>query len=278
MHIYPFFALYTVWLFQIPHCRGCGGFARPAVSFFSDGYRDFCRERYSTQKERLLEWLSAEEFEGCQLGILEIGCGVSLHSLRFEAEELVRLTDPWRHEYGEEEDDEGGDGEMEDEEEGKQGSENVEGEEEEEEDPENGSQEPSLDDFGGLSFASVSLIRINPGESSIPLPFDQVLSTAPDGEGRTMGRESKRLKAGNGPGSEQDTGDEEKRPETPNWRQTIHPELAMAIQGRSTRHTGIALGALEALRRIEQNISKLLTPKPVEINRVRTRKRRKPQK
>lgn len=75
---------------KIPRCSSCGNLARPNVSFFSDTYQTFDASRTTLAKQRLLAWLQQAENTNKSLAIIEVGCGTSLHSLRFETEELCR--------------------------------------------------------------------------------------------------------------------------------------------------------------------------------------------
>ena len=71
----------------LPRCHACDQLARPNVSFFTDTADTFCNSRQVKQKGRLLDWLEAVEAEkDSNLAILEVGCGTSIHSLRFESE------------------------------------------------------------------------------------------------------------------------------------------------------------------------------------------------
>eukprot|EP01084_Bolivina_argentea_P015501 29004_1 len=75
----------------IPNCDGCNGLMRPNVSFFSDTQDTFNGERIIKQKERLMEWLNEFMNDKKELLVVEIGCGKSIHSLRWECEYLKSL-------------------------------------------------------------------------------------------------------------------------------------------------------------------------------------------
>ena len=77
----------------LPTCPKCKNTSRPNVSFFSDTTEIFNDTRQLEQKKRLLSWLEgikekSDEF----LLVIEIGCGTSIHSLRFESEILLYHT------------------------------------------------------------------------------------------------------------------------------------------------------------------------------------------
>jgi len=73
----------------IPKCAACGGLNRPNVSFFSDTNLTFNDERIHKQKDVFLDWLQPFVDERKEkLLIVEIGCGKSVHSLRWEAQYL----------------------------------------------------------------------------------------------------------------------------------------------------------------------------------------------
>jgi len=113
---------------QIPRCQACGAMCRPNVSFFSDTNDTFDDERIHAQKERFMKWLtpflhhspntntnnnnnnnetrpqqrphkqhrtSTRMIQTRQrrkkLAVVEIGCGKSVHSLRWESEYLKSL-------------------------------------------------------------------------------------------------------------------------------------------------------------------------------------------
>ena len=74
---------------KIPRCRACGGLTRPNVSFFSDTNETFDDERIQKQKDKFMKWLQPfVDDRKEQLLIIEIGCGKSVHSLRWEAQYL----------------------------------------------------------------------------------------------------------------------------------------------------------------------------------------------
>jgi len=73
---------------NIPHCPKCKGVARPNVSMFGDNNFTWVSQRSESQKDRLLSWLKTINLKE-KFAILEIGCGVSLHSISIETEMLV---------------------------------------------------------------------------------------------------------------------------------------------------------------------------------------------
>jgi len=68
----------------LPRCRHCGAVARPNVALFDDGLgrnaRSFNPRYIDPQKARFTAWL--RHLVGRKLVLLEIGCGMSEHSLR----------------------------------------------------------------------------------------------------------------------------------------------------------------------------------------------------
>jgi len=88
----------------LPICPGCGAIGRPNVSMFGDTNNTWKDSRSSLQRHSLLRWLrqvygnfdvsirlrrSKRNKRRDHLVILEIGCGISLHSLRMEVELLL---------------------------------------------------------------------------------------------------------------------------------------------------------------------------------------------
>ena len=63
----------------LPKCIYCGKMARPNVSFFGD--LNFSEKSTKIQKDKLEEWLKINKSK--KLAILEMGCGKSIHSIRF---------------------------------------------------------------------------------------------------------------------------------------------------------------------------------------------------
>ena len=93
---------------DLPHCRGCGALARPNVSHTTDSDADVCAVRKATQRERALAWIESAKkgtfrprsgealsssgktiVPSSRLVVLEIGCGISEHSLRLDSELVV---------------------------------------------------------------------------------------------------------------------------------------------------------------------------------------------
>lgn len=92
---------------DLPNCPNCGASARPNVSMFGDTNLTWKDSRASQQKYQFMSWLRRavgtleqsparrstrrSHVADQKVVILEIGCGVSLHSLRYEAELLISL-------------------------------------------------------------------------------------------------------------------------------------------------------------------------------------------
>lgn len=78
---------------ELPQCRFCKRMARPNVSLFDDGLdaypHSFNGKKVLEQFERFEAWLS--KLRKKQLCILEIGCGMSEHSLRL----LPKVVGKW---------------------------------------------------------------------------------------------------------------------------------------------------------------------------------------
>ena len=79
---------------QVPSCKHCGGLMRPNVSFFSDTSDTFDDERICEQKEKFMKWLKPftkkrKKGKKQRLVVVEIGCGKSVHSLRWECEYMA---------------------------------------------------------------------------------------------------------------------------------------------------------------------------------------------
>ncbi len=79
---------------SISKCKACGALSRPNVSFFSDSFQAFNKDRAHQQKARLIEFLTRASNRGHRLCVVETGCGRSIHSLRFETDELARAANP----------------------------------------------------------------------------------------------------------------------------------------------------------------------------------------
>jgi len=76
---------------NIPRCR-CGKVARPNVSMHGDTNFSWVETRSKKQKQLLFQWLETNKkscTEEAPLVILEVGCGVSLHSISIESEILA---------------------------------------------------------------------------------------------------------------------------------------------------------------------------------------------
>tara|TARA_Y200000002_G_scaffold55318_3_gene40667 strand:+ start:7315 stop:8175 length:861 start_codon:yes stop_codon:yes gene_type:complete len=64
----------------LPICVFCGKMSRPNVSMFGDV--EFYEKPYQYQRKRLNDWLENIKKQNKKLVILEIGCGINVHSLR----------------------------------------------------------------------------------------------------------------------------------------------------------------------------------------------------
>lgn len=77
-----------------PKCIYCGMNARPNVSFFSDF--NFSEKITQIQSKKLYEWLEINK--GKKMLIIEMGCGVSIHSIRFSMKnnQYTMLSNEWK--------------------------------------------------------------------------------------------------------------------------------------------------------------------------------------
>lgn len=77
-----------------PKCKYCSSIARPNVSFFGDYY--FNEKNCKKQSLNLFNWL--ENNKKKKLLIIEIGCGVSKHSIRFTLKnnQYTMLSNEWK--------------------------------------------------------------------------------------------------------------------------------------------------------------------------------------
>ena len=77
-----------------PKCKYCDSIARPNVSFFGDYY--FNEKVCKKQSLKLFDWL--EENKGRKLLIMELGCGVSKHSIRFTLKDnqYSMMSNEWK--------------------------------------------------------------------------------------------------------------------------------------------------------------------------------------
>jgi NAD-dependent SIR2 family protein deacetylase len=77
-----------------PKCKHCPSTARPNVSFFGDLF--FNEKCTKVQSGRLLEWL--ESNKGKKLAIVELGCGISEHSIRFclKNDQYTMMSNEWK--------------------------------------------------------------------------------------------------------------------------------------------------------------------------------------
>ena len=92
-------AIRPLELRDLPRCPGCRALARPNVSHTTDSDEDICPARKAAQRERALAWIerqkqqrrpsSSSSSRSNVLVVLEVGCGVSEHSLRLDTEVVV---------------------------------------------------------------------------------------------------------------------------------------------------------------------------------------------
>ena len=71
----------------LPHCRHCGGLARPNILMFGDG--GWLVERSSGQNARYDAWLDGVTRGGGRLVVVEIGAGTAIPTVRMESERVV---------------------------------------------------------------------------------------------------------------------------------------------------------------------------------------------
>lgn len=78
----------------LPKCKHCGSLARPNVSFFGDFI--FNEKLTKVQSEKLFNWL--EKNKGKKLVIIEMGCGISVHSIRFmlKNDQFTMMSNEWK--------------------------------------------------------------------------------------------------------------------------------------------------------------------------------------
>jgi len=77
-----------------PKCKHCGDMARPNVSFFED--YNFNEMITKNQSKRFLDWI--EHNKNSKLLIMEMGCGLSVHSIRFKLKnnQYTMLSNEWK--------------------------------------------------------------------------------------------------------------------------------------------------------------------------------------
>jgi NAD-dependent SIR2 family protein deacetylase len=77
-----------------PKCKYCDSMARPNVSFFGDYF--FNEKICKKQSLKLFDWL--EKNKGRKLLIMELGCGVSKHSVRFmlKDNQYSMMSNEWK--------------------------------------------------------------------------------------------------------------------------------------------------------------------------------------
>ncbi len=85
-------SLYTIK--PLPKCINCGAMARPNVSFFNDLF--FNENITKKHSLRLEDWLNKNKNK--KLIILEIGCGISIHSLRLKLKDgqYKMMSNEWK--------------------------------------------------------------------------------------------------------------------------------------------------------------------------------------
>ena len=78
----------------LPKCIHCGKLARPNVSFFGDLF--FNEKKTKVQSEKLYNWI--EKNKDKKLVIIELGCGNSVHSIRFKLKnnQYTMLSNEWK--------------------------------------------------------------------------------------------------------------------------------------------------------------------------------------
>jgi len=78
----------------LPKCIHCNKMARPNVSFFGDLV--FNEKLTKVQSSKLYEWL--ESITNKKLVIMEFGCGISEHSIRFELKnnQYTMMSNEWK--------------------------------------------------------------------------------------------------------------------------------------------------------------------------------------
>ena len=77
-----------------PKCIHCGNMARPNVSFFGDF--QFNEKKTKIQSGYLINWINKNKDK--KLLIIEMGCGVSTHSIRFtiKNKQYTMLSNEWK--------------------------------------------------------------------------------------------------------------------------------------------------------------------------------------
>lgn len=78
----------------LPKCIHCGNMARPNVSFFNDFH--FNEKKTHVQSNNLIQWINKNKDN--KLLIIEMGCGVSVHSIRFTMKnsQYTMLSNEWK--------------------------------------------------------------------------------------------------------------------------------------------------------------------------------------
>jgi len=77
-----------------PKCIHCDNYARPNVSFFGD--YNFSEKITQVQSKRLYDWIELNKNN--KMLIIEIGCGISQHSIRFtnKNNQYTMLSNEWK--------------------------------------------------------------------------------------------------------------------------------------------------------------------------------------
>ncbi len=71
----------------LPHCRHCGGMARPNIMMFGDF--SWLSDRSQEQQKRFGQWLQSVREKSHRLAIVELGAGTAIPSVRHNSERLV---------------------------------------------------------------------------------------------------------------------------------------------------------------------------------------------
>jgi len=72
----------------LPHCRHCGGLARPNILMFGDF--SWIADRSNAQYARLDQWLAALERKSARLAVIELGAGTAIPTVRYLSEEVAQ--------------------------------------------------------------------------------------------------------------------------------------------------------------------------------------------
>lgn len=77
---------------KFPHCRNCGALARPNILMFGDSLWE--SKRSAQQEQRLEDWILKIVQSKSMLGIIEIGAGLAVPTVRYFSEHIVHRTFP----------------------------------------------------------------------------------------------------------------------------------------------------------------------------------------